>query len=361
MKIAIIGTKGLPATYGGFETFAWNLSRFLILKGNQVTVVNEKGISTINEIEGIKILYSKYQKSKNPLKFYYNSLKLVKKHHDIVLVCGVGGAFFYKVINGKAIIVTNVDGLEHLRRKYTLLQRFVVKILQKASSIFSDYIIADSDQVKIFWSTNFRKSRNKISAICYGADIPEKFDSVLLDKYAIFKNQYYLVVARIVPENNIKMILDAFSNYRGSKKLVVVGEVNDNNYSKEFATVLNEKINFFGSIYNKPMLDSLRINSFAYIHGHSVGGTNPALLEAMACECICLCHDNVFNREVTKNEQLYFDAAVSLKLLVENLETMPDLIDYKSKAKSRVIENYSWEQIGNQYVQLFDLLIKKGK
>ncbi len=361
MKIAIIGSRGIPPSYGGFETFTYELARFLVIRGNEVTVVNEKGGYGLKEIDGIKIIYSKYKKSKKPLRFYYNSLALVKRDYDIVLVCGVGGSLFYKLVHGKAIIVTNVDGLEHLRGKYTFIQKLVVRFLQRVATITSDYLVADSEEVKLFWVKKQKISAKKIEAFYYGAHISEKYYSSLLDKYRLIKDSYYLIVARLVPENNIEMVINSFSIYAGNKKLIIVGDINDNNYSKNISKNEYKNVIFVGGVYDKQMLDGLRVNAFAYIHGHSVGGTNPALLEAMASSCICICHDNVFNKEVTNNEQLYFDSVSSLKLLLHKLESNGEREKFKIKAKRRVSENYTWDRVGAQYNDLFQKLIQHKK
>ncbi len=358
MKIAIIGTKGIPANYGGFETFAFKLAKHLSNSSHEITVVNEKDNHAITFDFPVQIVYSKYKKSKNPLLFYKHSLNLVSKSHDVVLVCGVGGAAFYLWNRGNAIIVTNVDGLEHLRRKYTFLQRKFVFGLQKLAASFSDYLVADSLEVEKYWSKRFNAIENKLTAIAYGADLPMEFDDSILGTYKLEKNHYYLVVARLVPENNLLMIIESFANYKGNKKLVVVGDISDNPFAKSISSIVNDKIVFVGSVYKKNKLDSLRINSFAYIHGHSVGGTNPALLEAMICKCACICHDNVFNREVTSNKQIYFNSAEYLLNLIIELESSNELTTTLSiSAFERVTENYSWSKIAGQYEELFSNLI----
>lgn len=360
MKIAIVGTKGIPAIYGGFETFAFHLAKHLSER-HDITVVNEK--SNIGEGIDFKvnIIRSTFNKTQNPLLFYKESLKLTSGENDVVLICGVGGGVFYPVYKKKSKFVTNVDGLEHLRGKYTFLQRKLVFMLQKLATLFSDYLVCDSVEVKKYWGQRFSNLENKLTDIAYGAEIPTEFDESILEKYNLKKNEYYLVVARLVPENNLEMILQAFSQYKGEKKLVIVGNINDNEFSKRMAV---ERVNviFADSIYIKPKLDCLRINSFAYIHGHSVGGTNPALLEAMACKCLSICHDNVFNKEVTNSNQLYFSTP---KELLEKLNwaevNLEEVQKLKNKAYMRVIETYTWKKIASQYETLFENIIKDRK
>lgn len=357
MKIAIIGTKGIPPAYGGFETFAWKLSIYLYNAGHSVTVVNEKDHVYVDPQLKINVLYSDYYKSKNPLQFYRQSLQMVKEDHDIILVCGVGGAVFFT--KGKSLIVNNVDGLEHLRRKFTFLQRKFVSLLQLLAARKADYLIADSDAVKKYWVNNFPRAQNKISSIAYGAEIPEEYDTKILGKFGLVADQYFLVVARLVPENNIEMIIEGYKLYGGTKKLVIVGNVDDSAYSKQLAEFVSADIIFTNGIYHKPSLDALRKFAFAYLHGHSVGGTNPSLLEAMACECACICHDNEFNREVTDNDQLYFNSAKQLADELTSLGDHQSMLEFKLKACERIKKNYTWEIIGSQYEKLFLKLINE--
>ncbi|MBP9923059.1 MAG: DUF1972 domain-containing protein [Bacteroidia bacterium] len=358
MKIAIVGTKGIPATYGGFETFAFHLAKHLSGASHEITVVNENGNYAINFDFPVQIAFSKYNKSKNPLLFYWQSIKLVCKSHDIVLICGVGGAAFYPFYRKDAILITNVDGLEHLRKKYTFLQRKLVFVLQKFAAMFSDHLVADSFEVEKYWGKRFPKNINRISSIAYGAEVPVKFNDSILTELGIAANDYYLVVARIVPENNLLLILEAFKLYKGRKKLIVVGNANDNQFALSISISTDDRLRFIGSLYEKDKLDSLRVNCFAYIHGHSVGGTNPALLEAMVCKSVCLCHDNVFNREVTGSNQEYFKSASELVTLMEELEKDESRkLDLSNKAFNRVVENYSWEKIAMQYEDLFSQIL----
>ena len=141
-------------------------------------------------------------------------------------------------------------------------------------------------------------------------------------------------------------------------KRQVVGNANDNQFALSISNSTDDRVRFIGSLYEKDKLDSLRVNCFAYIHGHSVGGTNPALLEAMVCKSVCLCHDNVFNREVTGSNQEYFKSASELVTLMEELEKDESRkLDLSNKAFNRVVENYSWEKIAMQYEDLFSQIL----
>lgn len=358
MKIAIIGSRGIPPNYGGFETFTYELALKLAEKGHELTIVNDKSNCLDSIYNNITVINSVYNKGQKPLHYYYNSLQLVKDNHDIILVCGVGGSLFYKILKIKTMVITNVDGLEHLRGKYSFWKKILVYFLQVLSAKHSDWLVADSIAVKNYWTNRFLFVKNKITAIAYGANVPEKYDSSILEIFSLEKDNYFLVVARLVPENNIEMILSGFSQYKGLKKLVIVGNVKDTKFYSGRSKRESENIIFTDGIYNKPQLDALRNSAFAYIHGHSVGGTNPALLEAMICKCCCVCHDNIYNREVTNNEQFYFSNGKDLFDRINYLEER-NVDRYKEMAFKQVMNNYSWNKIADDYEKLFFQLIKK--
>jgi glycosyltransferase involved in cell wall biosynthesis len=358
MKVTIIGTHGIPARYGGFETFAEKLATACALAGIDVRVINDKYNAPSPVPEGIKVISSSFSKSEKPLDFYRESLELASKDSDIVLCCGVGGAYYYgKRYSRNYKIITNIDGLEHLRRKYTFVQKVVVFFLQYFAANRSDYIIADSNEVWGYWTNRFPSTTSKIKVIGYGADECLPFNDDILKKYGLAKNGYLLVIARLVPENNIDEIIKAFRSYMGNKKLVITGSMENSTFCIELKKLANENVIFTGSIYNKQELDSLRQGCFIYLHGHSVGGTNPSLLEALAAGCACICHDNVFNREVTNGGQVYFMKAADLAIILNLFEQKAtELEAFRKKSLDRVRQKNSWEQVCTAYINLFNKL-----
>jgi glycosyltransferase involved in cell wall biosynthesis len=359
MKISIIGTHGIPARYGGFETFAEQLALACANAGIKVRVVNEKSNPLVHLHENIEIIPSRFNKGESPLKFYRDSLRIAEEGSDIILCCGVGGAFHYKAIRKKGIrILTNVDGLEHLRKKYSLFQRAAVYLLQNYAAAGSSRIIADSHSVEKYWMKRFPKIKGKIRMISYGAGDCEPFDPSVLDALGLEKNEYFLAVARLVPENNVLEMVDAMRHYIGRKKLVITGKLEDTPYVRQLKENSNDKVLFTDAIYDKRILDSLRQGCYIYLHGHSVGGTNPSLLEALKAGCGCICHDNVFNREVTGDSQLYFDTWDDLSIILNLLEhKAADIDELKMRAAHRS-QNYTWGKIFNSYIELFNRLLK---
>ncbi len=363
MKVTIIGTHGIPAKYGGFETFAAHLAEALAKEGISVSVINEKKNPVGPVLEGIEIISSAFNKSESPLRFYKESLKIAVADSDVIISCGVGGAYSYRQYrNIKAKIITNVDGLEHRRSKYTGFQRLIVYHLQKLVTKYSDIIIADSLEIKKYWTGRFPHSTYKIKTIAYGADKCLPMDLKVLEECNLVSNEYFLVIARLVPENKLLEIIQAFKSYIGSKKLVVVGGLENTAYVRKLELAANDNVLFTDSVYDKSFLDSLRQGCFLYLHGHSVGGTNPALLEAMAAGCAIMCHDNVFNREVTGKSQIYFHSQSDLAIMLNLLEHKASDVDVlKKKSIERVQNEYNWKKICSAYIQLINVLYLETK
>lgn len=356
MKIAIIGSRGIPAVYGGFETFVQEIAPLLKSAGHEVMVMGEKNNSSGLENYGaVQIMESVYKKSKNPLLFYLDSLRRVAGKYDVVLVCGVGASIFYPFFRTKTTtIITNVDGLEHLRAKFSFIKKVFVKLSQHFAKQFSEIIIADSEAVGKYWREELHGNPDKVQVIAYGAHEALPLLQSLLDEYAFQQNSYYLIIARLVPENHIREIIEGFLMSGSEKKLVIVGGLENSDYLEILRKYTDPKIVFTGAIYNKQVLDTFRRGAFAYFHGHSVGGTNPSLLEAMAASCFCICHDNIFNREVNSQEQLYFRNAIDLKTIILKAEKMSlDEINTLRKAGfQRVGSRYTWRMIGELYLNL---------
>ena len=360
MKVSIIGTHGIPARHGGFETFAYHLAKACVKAGIEVRVINQKSNPVIPCPENVEIISSSYNKSSNPLKFYRESLMIAAQDSDIILSCGVGGAFFYPDIKSSRYkIITHLDGLEHKRKKYSYLQRLIIYRLQFLATRRSNILIADSQEIWGYWFNRFHSYSKSIKVISYGADECLPFVPQILTDYRLNRNEYFLIIARLVPENNIEEIINSFNHYIGRKKLVIVGPLENTSYVKKLKIISTERVIFTDAIFDKNILDTFRQGCFIYIHGHSVGGTNPSLLEAMAASCACLCHDNVFNLEVTEGNQVYFHSTYDLSIMLNLLEHKSnDLEVNKIKALERVRKEYSWDRICSTYIELFNRLHK---
>lgn len=362
MKIGIVGTRGIPAQYGGFETFAEETSPLLVKNGFQVTVYCDKSKMSNPPVsyKDVSLFYLSITKTNSPLRYYLLSLWEALKSEEIILVTGTAGSLFYLLnIFFRKKIITNTDGVESRRAKWTPFKKSIIKFTEYLAVKNSTHLIADSKAItKYLLETYSNLEQTKVSTIEYGAYINNLFDQTILDKYNLIENDYYLVVSRLEPENNIKMIIDGYKQSNSSKSLIIVGNILSNDYSDLLLTEKNEKISFLGGIYNPMELSAIRYSAFAYIHGHSVGGTNPSLLEALGSSNISICHDNPYNREVTNNQQLYFSQPNDLKDRIEELEqlSLKSILKLKREAKDRIEKYYTWENIANKYSTLFSKL-----
>jgi hypothetical protein len=236
-----------------------------------------------------------------------------------------------------------------------------VRICQYFTAKYSDHIIADSHAVMKVWKEKYRITGSKISTIEFGAHIFSGDDSALKD-VNLAKGEFYLVVCRMVPENNPEMIINGYAASGSVKKLLLVGDVSGK-FGQSLLRYASHKIIFLNGIYDKSKLAGLRRNCFAYIHGHSVGGTNPSLLESMDAGNVCICHDNEFNRETTENGMIYFKSAGDLS---EKIKMVEDLSEKERetmiiKGKDRISSYYNWETITKKYVRLFNSASRKNQ
>lgn len=349
MKIAILGTRGIPNHYGGFEQYAELLSTYLAKEGWEVTVYNTHDHPyQNNEFNGVKIIH-KY----NPEhylgsfgQFVYDLLCILnirKKNYDIVYQLGyTSSAIFNFLLPRKPLIVTNMDGLEWKRTKYG---KYVQKFLLYSEQIVarkSDYLIADSLGIK-----DYLLSRYKIDSFysSYTAKAVTEYQKINWSRVGLNADQYNLLVARLVPENNVEPIIESHTIDNYCFPLLIIG-----NTDTKFGQYLLSKfcsfkhIHFIGGVYDKQELNALRNGANLYFHGHSVGGTNPSLLEAMACECSIIAHDNTFNKTILGNNALYFNDAVGLNKILQTQNHFLDFFAQSKKENLSKINNFFSEQ-----------------
>jgi glycosyltransferase involved in cell wall biosynthesis len=362
MRLGIVGSRGIPARYGGFETFVQEISPLLVEKGIQVTVYcdNAERDSKSNLYKGVFLQYQHTTKSKHSIIFYLEGIWKALRQNDIILVTGTGGSFFYflKYIYKKKII-TNTDGVESIREKWSPVNKILIKLSEKLAVHQSDYLIADSKGITQYLLAHYMKlSENKVKTIEYGAFINKYYGREFLEKYNLTHNEYYLVVCRLEPENNVDKIIDGYILSKTNKPLVIVGNITESSYISSIIDMRSEKVRFIGGIYDKEELSSIRYSAYAYIHGHSVGGTNPSLLEALGSGNISLCHDNVFNREVTNNLMLYFNDSEQVSELIKKVDnySLQQADRLKQIAVSRINDYYNWPNMSTKYYQLFSQL-----
>lgn len=321
MRIAILGTRGIPNHYGGFEQYAELLATYLVKQGWDVTVYNSSEHPyKEKEYNGVRIKHIQDPESKwgtiGQFAYDLGCIKDARKEkYDLVYQLGYTSSAIFNFLFPKATtIVTNMDGLEWKRTKYSkAVQRFL-KYSEKLVVRKSDFLIADSLPIQTYLEDKYNVAPF-FSA--YTATIPKEYDTDTLNCLNILPNGYDLLIARMEPENNIKNIIQGYLQSNVDRTLVIVGRISGSYGQSLYKKYNSTKIKFADAIYDKNILDTLRHYAQLYFHGHSVGGTNPSLLEAMACSCNIVAHDNQFNRGVLDEDALYFKDPKSLAAIID--------------------------------------------
>jgi len=271
-----------------------------------------------------------------------------------MLGVGAGFAGWIPRIFGTVVWI-NSDGIEWKRSKWSFPQRAYLALAEGLSVLFASRIIADSAAIAAYLRARYRRLR-RISTVAYGADLPtEQPNKTLIEEWDLQPGEYYLIVCRLEPENHVLEIIEGFIRANSSLPIVILGGItNPNNYVRKLLSYQSNQVRFVGTVYEPEKLAALRIYARAYMHGHSVGGTNPSLLEAMACANLVIAHDNPFNREVLGDSGLYFMTPEELALIVNAVEgNLVDAEIRRQRAEDIIASRYLWDQIVDAY---FDLL-----
>lgn len=355
-SLSILGTRGIPAQHGGFETFAEYLSLYLVSKGWKVTVYcQEEGEGKIfeDEWQGVRLVHIPVPQ-KGPLGtiiFDWKSTIHAAKEKSLKLTLGYNTAIFCLSYRLKGITnLINMDGLEWKREKWGLLAKSWFYLNERLGCWLGNHLIADHPKIKEHLAS--RVPSEKITMIPYGADLVTNADSLLFAFYGLEPNSYALVIARPEPENSIFEIVSAFSKKKRNIKLVLLGRFEPaiNDYHRKIVEVASEDVKFLGAIYDKALVQTLRYFCRLYIHGHTVGGTNPSLLEALGAGSAVLAHDNQFNRWVAGPGARYFsDYRECEKVLDEILHDDAQLESMKLASQKRFQEEFTWKDVLKEY------------
>ena len=357
MKIGILGTRGIPNNYGGFEQFAEFFSIYAAKAGHSVFVYTPHNHLYQDSVyESVQLIrcYGPEHKIGTPGQFIYDLnciLDSRKRNFDIILQLGyTSSAFWYDLHPKNSIVITNMDGLEWKRTKYSKPIQKILKIAEKLAARKSDYLISDSIGIQEY----LLKTHNKESEyIAYGANNFNTPDENILNTYQVEKNSFNMIMARFEPENNLEMVLQGVQASENKQPILVIGnhETKYGEYLKN-KFVSCKKIQFLGAIYNLNHLDNLRYFSNLYFHGHTVGGTNPSLLEAMGSQALVVAHDNHFNKGVLENNAYYFNSADEVKKIIDSIKKIDNLQFVKNNYNA-ITEKFNWIKINEEYLQFF--------
>ena len=359
MRIAIIGTRGIPANYGGFETFAEELSARLAERGHDVTVYGRSHYidRSIKTHRGVKVrvlpgITHKYLDT--PFNTLLASLDVMFRHYDVLLYCNSANAFctLFPRLTGKRIIL-NVDGLEWKRAKWNPFGQAVYKVSEFLSTIIPQVIVTDAVSVQEYYQQKFGCPSFYIP---YGSTVSQVESQEALQKFNVKRRQYILYVSRLEPENNAHVVIKAFEKVKTDMNLVIVGDAPYSGaYIKEIKSTKDPRIIFTGYVFGSGYHE-FQSNAYAYVQATEVGGTHPALVEAMGHGNCVIANDVPEHREVVADTGVYFStkAIDTLSAQMQTLLQNPNAVEmYRQRARERVRTHYSWDAVTTAYESLF--------
>jgi glycosyltransferase involved in cell wall biosynthesis len=358
MRIAILGTRGIPANYGGFETFAEHLSTKLVARGHEVTVYCRAHYVSPRELEfqGVKLKVLPTIKHKyfdTIVHTFFSALHAVPKRYDAALICNAANAPFATILRlAGTPVALNVDGLEHKRKKWNWIARSYYLLAEKLATILPNETVTDARVIQEYY---LARHRAVSTMIAYGAEVERRPDPSVR-RWRVEPNRYVLYVSRLEPENNAHLVIEAFKRVRTAHKLLIVG---DAPYARDYIKDLkararrDRRIIFTGFVFGSDYR-ALQQNAYCYVHATEVGGTHPALLEAMGfgnCVLTLAAPENI--EAIGDAGIAYADENDLAEKLQRVLRDGSLVHSYRNRAQARAREHYTWDRVVDQYEQLF--------
>jgi glycosyltransferase involved in cell wall biosynthesis len=354
MKVAIVGIQGVPANYGGFESLVENIIGENCSPGIQYTIFcSSKDMSEkLKRYKGCQLKYvGLHANGISSIPYDIISMMRVIYGYDTILVLGTSGCIFLPALRllSKSKLVVNIDGLEHRREKWGKLARKFLRLSESCAVRNANVIVADNKGIQDYVTDTYHKPSKLIA---YGGDhvlrnVADDKQQSILEQYGLASKKYAITVCRIEPENNCHVTLEAFA--QTGKTLVFIGNWQHSDYAINLHKAYSEhqNIKLLDAIYDLDTLFTLRSHASYYIHGHSAGGTNPSLVEAMFFGHPIIAYDVIYNRETTHNQAFYFrDVKELIQLLSKN--------DLDGSTMLQIAEeNYMWHHIAKQYEELY--------
>ena len=359
MRIAILGTRGIPASYGGFETFAEHLATRLVARGHDVTVYCRAHYVSPRQMEyhGVRLQVLPTIRHKyfdTVIHTFFSAIHAVSRRFDAALICNAANAPFSPILRltGTPVAI-NVDGLEHKRKKWNWLGRRYYQLAEYLSTLLPNEMVTDAQVIQDYYLTRHNASSTMIA---YGSEVERRPDRELVRKWRVEPNRYVLYVSRLEPENNAHLVIEAFKKVRTAYRLLVVG---DAPYAEQYITDLkarargDKRIIFTGFVFGQDYR-ALQQNAYCYVHATEVGGTHPALLEAMGYGNCVLTLATPENLEVVGDAGVpyadEFDLAEKLRRVLRDGSLVHA---YRHRAQVRIRRNYDWDRVVDQYEKLF--------
>jgi len=359
MRIAILGTRGIPASYGGFETFAEHLATRLVARGHEVTVYCRAHYVSPRQMEyhGVRLQVLPTIRHKyfdTVIHTFFSAIHAVSRRFDAALICNAANAPFSPILRltGTPVAI-NVDGLEHKRKKWNWLGRRYYQLAEYLSTLLPNEMVTDAQVIQDYYLTRHNAPSTMIA---YGSEVERRPDRELVRKWRVEPNRYVLYVSRLEPENNAHLVIEAFKKVRTAYRLLVVG---DAPYAEQYITDLkarargDKRIIFTGFVFGQDYR-ALQQNAYCYVHATEVGGTHPALLEAMGYGNCVLTLATPENLEVVGDAGVPYSDEFDLAEKLQRVLRDGSLVHaYRHRAQVRIRRNYDWDGVVDQYEQLF--------
>lgn len=367
LKVSIIGSRGYPYVYSGYETLIKELSERLVQKNCEVTVYCHKNLfkEYPEQVNGITLKYVPTIETKSLSQLIHSFLSITHacfSNTDVIFAVNAANGPFGLLTRlcGKPTAI-NVDGLEWLRPKWKGLGARYFKMAAKMATQFYDHIINDSDEMRLVYLEEFN---TESTVIAYGAEARYSKAPERIKQWNLQQEDYYLIVGRLIPDNNADILIEGFLQSASTKKLVVVGDVfYADEYADRIKALKDDRLVFTGYVNNSEDLAELYHNAFAYLHGHEYGGTNPTMIKALAYGSAILALNTRFNQEMLQQGKhgLFFEKnSVSVQNQIIKAEQKPEAIQrLKAISREGLIDKYNWDAITAQYLKVFTSLSTK--
>jgi glycosyltransferase involved in cell wall biosynthesis len=360
LRIAMLGSRGIPHTYSGYEQFLGEVGPRLAARGHEVIVYCRRSLfeDRPKQYKGVQLIYLPGIETKTMGTLTHTLVSVgdvLFRNVDVIFVVNVVNAFncILPRLLGKNVAI-NVDGLDWKRGKWGFLgKRFFYWNAKYVGRICPKGVITDAQEMRRIYLDEFD---TPTVSIAYGANVEKSSNPAVLEQYGLQPSGYYLVASRLVPENNAALIVQAFEKVKSSRELVIAGSAN---YRSAFVDKLKQtkdpRVKFLGHVRNADHVKELHCNAYAYLHGHSLGGTNPALLKALGYGNCVLALGTPFNREVLQDYGMFFENdPADLSNKMQLIENHPEIAArFRLRAPERIQKRYTWEMITDQYEELF--------
>jgi glycosyltransferase involved in cell wall biosynthesis len=367
-RVAIIGSRGYPCVYSGYETFVREVAERLAAAGVEVTVYNHRGLfdRRPRTLNGIRLVYLPTLERKNLSQFVHSLQAAVHAalgRADVILAVNPANGPFgvlFRLFGKRSAI--NVDGLEWQRPKWKGLGAVYFSGAARIAARFYDVVVADCRAMADVYRRRFAVHP---VTIAYGASLPGRVEASRIRRWDLKPRGYYLVVGRLVADNNADLLVREFLATPSRRKLVVVGDVPYRDaYARELKSRSGARVVFTGYVTDAHDLAALYRGCFAYLHGHEFGGTNPTLLNALAGGCAVCALDTVFSREVLDDGRfglLFSKEEGGLGRVIRRLERSPRKVEaLRRRSPARIAGPYTWDRVADQYLELFARMLAKG-